>query len=365
MNLSILTVLLLALIINISQAHDFNFMRLEKSKPIVDEQQLVDDIYIRPLSDLMVYHINKIVQTTWKAGPSKFDTWDFESVKRLMGVPLSQIGGKLNKYLPIVEHDINEVDIPDEFDSRTEWPNCPTIKEIRDQGNCGSCWAISAVEAMSDRICVTSNAKDNAHLSAEDMVSCCHICGFGCNGGYPQMAWEYFKRSGIVTGGNYESHEGCKPYSIEACEHHTTGTRPPCQGESKTPACTSTCDSSYNVSYKNDKHFGKSVYTVKKDEKQIQLEIMKNGPVQTAFTVYEDFLSYKTGVYQHKTGGAVGGHAVKLIGWGVDKETSTPYWLVANSWNNDWAEDGFFRIKRGSNECEFESGVVAGIPKTA
>lgn len=65
---------------------------------------------------------------------------------------------------------------------------------------------------------------------------------------------------------------------------------------------------------------------------------MRNGPVQTAFNVYEDFLSYKSGVYSHVTGSPVGGHAVKIIGWGVDKDTQLPYWLIANSWNTDWAE---------------------------
>jgi len=88
---------------------------------------------------------------------------------------------------------------------------------------------------------------------------------------------------------------------------------------------------------------------------------MANGPVQTAFTVYEDFLSYHSGVYQHTTGNSVGGHAVKIIGWGV--EDDVPYWIVANSWNTDWAENGYFRIIRGKNECGIEESVVAGEPK--
>ena len=169
-----------------------------------------------------------------------------------------------------------------------------------------SCWAISAVEAMSDRICIASQTKTNKHLSTEDLVSCCKTCGFGCNGGFPNMAWEYFKRTGICTGGNYHSNDGCKPYSIAECEHHTNGTRPPCQGESHTPKCAKQCtNSDYNVQYGNDKSKGNSVYTLKSAE-QIQMEIAKNGPVQTAFNVYEDFLSYKSGVYRHITGGEVG-----------------------------------------------------------
>lgn len=89
-------------------------------------------------------------------------------------------------------------------------------------------------------------------------------------------------------------------------------------------------------------------------------EIFNNGPVGTTFTVYEDFYAYKSGVYQHITGKAVGGHCVKIIGWGV--ENGTKYWLAANSWNTSFGLDGFFKIIRGVNECGFEASVVAGLP---
>lgn len=58
---------------------------------------------------------------------------------------------------------------------------------------------------MSDRICIHSEGKVNAHLSAENLVSCCYGCGFGCNGGFPGAAWSYWVKRGIVTGGNYNS----------------------------------------------------------------------------------------------------------------------------------------------------------------
>jgi len=90
-------------------------------------------------------------------------------------------------------------------------------------------------------------------------------------------------------------------------------------------------------------------------------EILTNGPIEVSFTVYEDFLTYKTGVYRHTTGSSLGGHAVKMIGWG--QEAGIPYWLVANSWNTDWGFGGFFKIYRGDNECGIESGGAAGIPE--
>jgi cathepsin B len=49
------------------------------------------------------------------------------------------------------------------------------------------------------------------------------------------------------------------------------------------------------------------------------------------------------------------------LGWGV--EDGTPYWLVANSWNTDWGNNGYFKILRGSNECGIEDEIVAGIPQ--
>lgn len=55
-------------------------------------------------------------------------------------------------------------DLPDEFDARTQWPNCPTIQEIRDQGSCGSCWAFGAVEAMSDRVYLFISIFNFIHL---------------------------------------------------------------------------------------------------------------------------------------------------------------------------------------------------------
>uniref|UniRef100_A0A1B6G399 Peptidase C1A papain C-terminal domain-containing protein n=2 Tax=Cuerna arida TaxID=1464854 RepID=A0A1B6G399_9HEMI len=311
-----------------------------------------------PLSDEFIDFINS-VQSSWKAGRNFPKDTSFDFIRGLLGVhPDSK---KPENRLETKRHLLGTEQIPDNFDSRTQWPHCPTIREIRDQGSCGSCWAFGAVESMSDRQCIHNNNTGAFHYSAEDLVSCCHTCGFGCNGGFPGAAWRYWVHSGIVSGGNYGSNQGCVPYEIAPCEHHVNGTRPPCSEGGKTPKCEKRCQHTYNVDYNKDKHFGKSAYSVDGDEKQIQIEIMKNGPVEGAFSVYEDFVQYKAGVYKHVAGKVLGGHAIRILGWGV--EDGTPYWLVANSWNTDWGDHGYFKILRGSDECGIESEINAGIPK--
>ena len=91
----------------------------------------------------------------------------------------------------------------------------------------------------------------------------------------------------------------------------------------------------------------------------IKEDIYLHGPIESGFYVYSDFKDYKSGVYQRgKHTQLLGGHAVKIIGWG--KENDTEYWIVANSWGETWGENGYFRIAFG--ECGIEN-VISGTPK--
>lgn len=305
------------------------------------------------LSQDFIDEINRKA-TTWKAGRNFHPMTSENYMKNLMGVhPMHK------NFLPAAKPALLGFEsLPDEFDPRVKWPQCPSIKEIRDQGGCGSCWAFGAVTAMSDRLCIHNN--EHVEVSAENLLSCCYSCGFGCNGGFPGGAWGFWQRTGIVSGGLYGSNVGCQPYDIKPCEHHVNGTRMPCEEGGSTPKCQRVCEnSSYKVDYNEDKTFGTESYSVSSVE-EIQKELMTNGPVEAAFTVYSDFPNYKSGVYQHVAGKALGGHAIRILGWGVEK--SIPYWLVANSWNYDWGDHGTFKILRGSNHCGIEGSVVAAIP---
>jgi len=309
------------------------------------------------LSDRFIKLINER-NTTWRAARNFHPDTSHNYLRTLMGVHRDA-----HLYLPKPKNLLLGIEsIPENFDPREKWPECPTIKEIRDQGGCGSCWAFGAVTAMSDRICIHSKGKMHVHVSSEDLLSCCYSCGFGCNGGFPGAAWSYWTKKGLVSGGTYNSHQGCQPYKIVPCEHHVNGSRLPCSEGGTTPKCHKYCDNKgYSVDYNKDKSFGESSYSIKRDVRQIQLELLNNGPVEGAFTVFEDFPNYKSGVYQHVAGQPLGGHAIRILGWGEEK--GTPYWLVANSWNYDWGDKGTFKILRGEDHCGIESGVVAGMPK--
>jgi len=308
---------------------------------------------LHPLSDEFIEKVNAAAAGTWKAGRNFHKDTPMEHIMGLMGAMVTA-----DNPLPLKTNEPIK-DMPAEFDARKQWQNCSTISEIRDQSACGSCWAISAAEVMSDRQCV--HKSEAFHYSASDIMSCCHLCGRGCNGGIPYMAMMHWKMFGVVSGGQFNSSEGCRPYPFIKCNHHVKGPLPDCPStDFDTPVCKKSCESSYSTSYADDRHYASSAYKVSDNEEEIMKEIMTNGPVQGAFTVYADFPNYKSGVYHHVSGSQLGGHAIRILGWG--EENSSKYWLVANSWNEYWGDHGYFKILRGSDECGIESGIVAGIP---
>jgi C1A family cysteine protease len=88
---------------------------------------------------------------------------------------------------------------------------------------------------------------------------------------------------------------------------------------------------------------------------------LQNGPVTACFVVYNDFFSYRSGVYRHVTGDVAGGHCIAIIGY----DDTAGCWICKNSWGAGWGENGFFRIAYG--QCSIESWAVMaalGIAET-
>jgi cathepsin B len=283
----------------------------------------------------LIEAINADPESSWVAGENaRLAGMNIRDFSKLLGVKPS------NERLPYKK--INAVDaIPASFDARTNWPNC--IGAVLDQGHCGSCWAFGAVESLEDRFCIQGNV--NVELSEQMLVSCDNT-NDGCDGGQLITAWQYLKKHGTVT-------EECYPYDMGTCHH------PGCS-EWNTPSCNKTCQN--GDKYTDYLYYADSAYSISSLVSDIQTEIMTKGPVEVSMAVYEDFANYKSGVYIHTNGTLLGYHAIKNIGWGVDAN-GVDYWIIQNSWNTDWGMDGYFWIRRGTDECGIEDNVVAGLAK--
>ena len=122
----------------------------------------------------------------------------------------------LDETLPQAYYDSLNATIPSEFDSRKEFAGL--ILPIRNQEQCGSCWAFSAAEVLSDRFAIQTKNKASPVLSPEDLVSC-DSGDNGCGGGMLPNAWRYLSNTGIVT-------DKCFPYGA---------------GKGNAPACASKC----------------------------------------------------------------------------------------------------------------------------
>lgn len=225
--------------------------------------------------------------------------------------------------------------LPESFD----WRNVSGVNyvsPVRNQGNCGSCFAFSSMAMLESRLRIATNNRLKLTFSTQDIVSCSEYSQ-GCEGGFPYLiAGKYAQDFGVVS-------EDCFPY---------TGQDDKCV-EKK-------CKRYYVVDYKYVGGFYGAC-----NEDLMKMELVTKGPIAVSFEVYSDFQQYKGGIYHH-TGLESGfnpflitNHAVLAVGYGADPKTGEKYWIVKNSWGTSWGENGYFRIRRGTDECSIESIAVA------
>ncbi len=177
----------------------------------------------------------------------------------------------------------------------------------RNQKKCGSCWAFSMTGALEAYTLLKEHTPGkDLDLSEQVMLSC---SGAGsCNGG--RLTASFLQKTGLPL-------ESVYPYTA------TDG------------ACASAAAGWEAGAYKVG-GWG----SIAKNPAAIKTALVKYGPLPIAMMVYEDFMHYKTGVYSFTTGKKLGGHAVLLVGYNDEGQ----YFIVKNSWDTGWGEDGFFRI---------------------
>ncbi|KIH62533.1 papain family cysteine protease [Ancylostoma duodenale] len=195
-----------------------------------------------------------------------------------------------------------------------------------------------------------------------------------CEGGWPIEAFRWMGSDGVVTGGKY------RQKTLRMHVGHTLSTRVDIIGMNRIMDRVLAARGPHqhverlvnsNTMFRmkmintllisSTLSLARASFYLPEDEKRIRQEIVMNGPLVATFKVYQDFSFYKSGIYVHKWGAQTGAHAVKVVGWG--RENGTDYWLIANSWNTDWGEDGYFRMVRGTNNCEIEKDTVSAWMK--
>lgn len=267
----------------------------------------------------------------WEAGENPvFDHMTIDEVKSMMGwKPAS------NPNVP--QYRRVGASLPSSFDGREQWPACKGLFTPLNQGQCGSCWAFGATKSFGDRLCIATNATTNVLLSEQELVSC-NLDGLeGCSGGDPVTAMRYIAEYGLPT-------SQCVPY--------TSGK------DGNVPSCASKC-----VDGSAMKLYYASFLSLRwhPTVEGIMESIYTQGPVEACFTVYNDFMYYKSGVYSHVSGSELGGHCIVLLGWGKTSD-GIDYWIAQNSWGNDWGLKGYFWIKKGDDECGIERQVFSIMP---
>jgi len=231
-------------------------------------------------------------------------------------------------------------DIPESFDAREQWPNCSSISTITNQGMCGSCWAMSSTGTLSDRACVLQG--NHVQLSPQYLMECSYNNRV-CQGGTMMDAWGDLIQGGTVP-------ESCVPFKGRYGDCPSR-----CEDGTLIDDTIKVAPKSFVMPWANSSE---------ERVKAIQSEIMTNGPVQGMYWFFSDFQLFfqenPKGIY-HRSPNAVylDGHAIRIIGWGT--QNGEDYWLVANSYGTSWGDGGYFKMRRGNNECNFEEQVAAGL----
>ena len=191
----------------------------------------------------------------------------------------------------------------------------PYVTPVRDQGNCGSCWAFATTGALESYRLIKQPLSQcglgGCDLAEQALVSCSKAGS--CSGGYIDKASTYIRNTGLPL-------ETCAAYKAA---------NTPC----KKACCYNWQSSTYKI--------GSWAYVTTSSPTVTAIKnALTYGPVATTMNVYADFYSYNSGIYSYTTGAYQGGHAVLIVGY----DDANQCFIVKNSWGVGWGEAGYFEI---------------------
>jgi len=202
-----------------------------------------------------------------------------------------------------------------------DWRNNGVVSAVKNQEQCGSCWAFSATETIESAWMMAKNVKNTtfAPLAPQQIVDCDNSDG-GCNGGNPYTAYQY-----VISAGGLDK-SSAYPY---------TGMDGTCAFKPNAVGATIS-----NWQYACEEE----------DEATLLNNVATKGPLSICVDA-QNWQDYTSGIM---TGWQcawinVLDHCVQAVGF--DTTASTPYWIVRNSWGADWGEAGYIMLQYGDNTC--------------
>jgi parallel beta-helix repeat protein len=260
----------------------------------------------------------------WVAGPTSVSNLPPERRARLLG-------GEIPAYVQAM-YDTMRLDPVVEnmrFRSSFDWRTTGGVSSVKNQLDCGSCWAFGAAGATEAHLKIYEGVE--LDLSEQQLIDC-NTGGSSCDGGFTGYAYDVQKNPGAVS-------EACIPYRAE----NGTNCR---QGSCEKVAIID----------------GYSLVT--NSVASIKNAVQTYGPVSVAVHAYDDLFAYQGGCYQH-SGTDATNHVVLIVGWDDAMCSGSGAWICKNSWGPAWGDGGYFTIKYGS--CRIGEGAMrplnAHIPK--
>ncbi len=250
----------------------------------------------------------------WQAGET--------SLTRL---PLKRVLNRLG-WIPVGraeyagEHRFVAADSP--LPASYDWRELGVVSGVRNQGDCGSCWAFATVGALESLQMIEDG--DKQVDDSEQFLVSYNFMNHGCRGGVLSFAANFLSNFGTVT-------ETCMPYRADR-----KLLPPPCQ------------------QWPTDRVGIEQWSPVNQDVKSLKAAVYQS-PVAAAMYVFQDFLSYTEGVYSHVSGKLLGGHGILIVGW----DDAEKCFIVKNSWGEDWGEAGFFKIAYSEVQSAVKFGSEA------
>jgi C1A family cysteine protease len=272
----------------------------------------------------------------WEAGETDYSSLSADEQNLLLGYTPGPEDPSLEESERMAEEGLKafmaleaaEIAYPASYDLRNVGGN-NFITPVKNQGGCGSCVAFGVAATVEGAYRRLHNNPNLAVDYSEAHLFYCHARAEGrrCNNGWwTSKALDAFRDKGVVD---------------EACYPYTAGDQD----------CTGLCADAQN---RLTKITGWKRLTSVSEMKDW---ISTKGPLAACFTVYQDFFNYKSGVYKHISGQAVGGHCVCCVGY----NDSQKYWIMKNSWGNTFGESGYFRIAYGQCGIDSFMDVVEGV----